>query len=467
MKTIQLTFCAAFAAIIANAEPVVDRVVARQQWPWSTEIRIDYTLAGATAPVDVNLEFKDGDTTLSVAPGSAAIQGDVYYVGNGLHTITVDPIAAFGTAKQAFADFKVRVTPTASSSLPDNKVLYKIVDLVNSNVTDVTRSELLLGKYGTVVTDYSQIGTGFSTPLTDVVVWTGVKDNDEYKTTKLVLRRIPAGTFNMGSPADEQYRCRKPSSFSSAALQETQHPVTLTKDFWIGVFPITQGQYKLITGSATVPTTKHDYTHCSDTDLHPVYDVRYKEDVRGSSKGSEWPSSHDVDASSILGKLRSILNGDLAFDLPTEAQWEYACRGGNEGSNIFYSGKLSYANGAVQSDNRNEICWNYYNSKDLDDSTKVVTQAVGGKLPNAFGLYDMLGNVGEWTLDHASAGSDYDLVNTSDPVGLASGNYVIRGGDVGLDYGTSAFLRSASRIQTASVIYSAVHVGFRVCVTEE
>ena len=445
MKTIQLTFCAAFAAIIANAEPVVDRVVARQQWPWSTEIRIDYTLAGATAPVDVNLEFKDGDTTLSVAPGSAAIQGDVYYVGNGLHTITVDPIAAFGTAKQAFADFKVRVTPTASSSLPDNKVLYKIVDLVNSNVTDVTRR------------NYSQVGTGFSTPLTDVVVWTGVKDNDEYKTTKLVLRRIPAGTFNMGSPEDEVNRSISPIS-GATKHSETQHSVTLTKDYWIGVFPLTQKQYKIITGSDTVPMSKHGDITDGDAELNPVYDVTYTA-ARGSSAGADWPASHEVDASSILGKLRGIFNGTIVFDLPTEAQWEYACRGGNEGANVMFNGKLLYDNGQLQSANRNELSWNYYTSPSK-------TQPVGGKPANPYGLYDMYGNVCEWVLDRAA---DFTSASATDPEGPSSGTTrIVRGGDVTQFCGTPYALRSAFRFaRNGASLYDGVIPGFRVCVTEE
>ena len=74
-------------ALAVTAEPVINNVVVRQQWPWSTDIRIDYTLSGAEDPIDVNLEFKDGEEDLSVASGVAAISGDVYYVGNGLHTI--------------------------------------------------------------------------------------------------------------------------------------------------------------------------------------------------------------------------------------------------------------------------------------------------------------------------------------------------------------------------------------------
>ncbi len=450
-------------ALAVTAEPVINNVVVRQQWPWSTDIRIDYTLSGAENPVDVNLEFKDGDDALTVAAGSAALQGDVYYVGNGLHTIVVDPIKAFGTAKPMFTDFKVRLVPTAQSALPDNKVLYKIFDLVTSNVTDVTRSELLLGKYGSVETDYSRVGNGFSTPLTDVIVWTGVTNNPAYKTTKLVLRRIPAGSFNMGSPENETFRDKSPID-KATKVNETQHSVTLTKDFWIGVFPVTRKQYTLITGSETIPMSKHGDITYGNAEHNPVYDLKYT-DIRGSVSGAKWPANNYVDSTSVLGEFRAIFKGKISFDLPTEAQWEYACRGGNEGVNVLYSGKLLYPidNNTPISNNRNEICWNYYNSLGSDQPTR--TQAVGGKLPNAYGLYDMIGNVYEWVLDWAA---DFTSDSVENPKGPTSGTArVVRGGDV-TNYSNTYALRSAFRFgRSPSNLYDAVIPGFRVCVTEE
>jgi formylglycine-generating enzyme required for sulfatase activity len=449
-------------ALAVTAEPVINNVVVRQQWPWSTDIRIDYTLSGAEDPVDVNLEFKDGEEDLSVASGVAAISGDVYYVGNGLHTITIDPVAAFGTAKPTLNDFKVRLSPTTASALPDNKVLYKIFDLENGNVTDVTRSELLLGKYGSVETDYSKVGNEFYTPLTDVIVWTGVTNNPAYKTTKLVLRRIPAGSFKMGSPENETFRDKSPTS--ATKVKETQHSVTLTKDFWIGVFPVTRKQYTLITGSETIPMSQHGDITYGNAEHNPVYDLMYS-DIRGSYYGAKWPENNSVDSTSVLGAFRAIFDGKIAFDLPTEAQWEYACRGGNEGVNVLYSGKLLYPVGSTKpiGNNRNEICWNYYNSLGSDKPTK--TQAVGGKLPNAYGLYDMIGNVYEWVLDWAA---DFTSDPVENPKGPTSGtDRVVRGGDVTIHSGTHA-LRSAFRFgRSPSHLYDAVIPGFRVCVTEE
>lgn len=452
-------------SLVAFAVPTVKRVVVRQMWPWSTNIRIEYTLEGAEAPVDIQLAFKDGETPLSNAAGYGALDGDVLYVGNGVHVITLDPIAAFGKGSAAIADFKVCVTPVATE-LPDNKVLYKIIDLdgaTKGKITDVTRVDLLMGKWGAIETDYSKIGPEFSTTLTDVLIWTGVTQDEVYKTTKLVVRRIPAGTFMMGSPEGESERNVSPIAGATKA-GETQHQVTLRKDYWMGVFPVTQKQYKLITGSDSVPTSQHGDISSGNADLNPVYDLKYY-DVRGSDKGSKWPSSHEVDESSVLGQLRNLIDKD-DIDLPTEAQWERACRGGNEGANILFSGKPLYVDGQVQSANRNEAVWCYYNSKkEGGAASETVTQEVGIKVPNAFGLYDMVGNVCEWVLDRAA---DFTADPETDPVGAASGNPIVRGGDVTVNCGLTGAMRSAFRFaRNPSALYAGVIPGFRVSWTEE
>ena len=198
---------------------------------------------------------------------------------------------------------------------------------------------------------------------------------DEYKTTKMVLRKIKAGKFLMGSPTNEFGR----------SGDETQHKVTLTKDFYIGVFETTQTQYKLIAG--VNPSLYGG-------DMRPVDSVSY-DTLRGANRGSKWPSSSRVDASSFFGILRAKTG--KAFDLPTEAQWEYACRAGtttalNNGCSI----TNYYADGNLNKLGR------YQGNGGRDEDvpfTKNAHVIVGSYLPNAWGLYDMHGNVDEWCLD--------------------------------------------------------------------
>ena len=176
---------------------------------------------------------------------------------------------------------------------------------------------------------------------------------DEYKTTKLVLRRIDPGTFLMGG----------------------QYNVTLSKSYYIGVFEVTQKQYELVMG-----------TNPSDMkgDKLPVEKISYNM-IRGSSEGANWPSSTVVDPTSFMGIIRSRTG--LGFDLPTEAQWEYACRAGTTSD---------YNNGGSTVDDLSQV--GKWNSSGISFGTHDEVE-VGSYLPNAWGLYDMHGNIGEWCLD--------------------------------------------------------------------
>lgn len=211
---------------------------------------------------------------------------------------------------------------------------------------------------------------------------------DEYKTTKLVLRRIVAGSFVMGS--DQANESRR---------------VTLAKPFYMGVFEITQRQWELVMGSWPVFTS----SIYGRGDVYPAYYVSYN-DIRGSSSGARWPASSAVDASSFLGRLRAKTG--LDFDLPTEAQWEYACRAGT--ATTYYWGDAMDGTYA----------WYSFNSRSMTHSV-LKTYPVGMRTPNAWGLYDMGGNVWEWCRDWNGT-----LAYGADPVGSASGSYrVNRGGN--------------------------------------
>ena len=208
-------------------------------------------------------------------------------------------------------------------------------------------------------------------------------NTDEYKTTKLVLRRIEAGTFTMGE---------------SDCEDNPPHQVTLTKPYYVGLFEVTQKQYELVTGSK--PSS-------NSGDKRPVEWVSW-DTIRGNSG---WPASSAVSADSFMGRIRARTGlGD--FDLPTEAQWEYACRAGTTTT-------YSYGNSAD---------WNYmwYGSNSSSQ-----THDVGTTKPNPWGLYDMHGNVWEWCLDWYGT-----MSGGTNPKGSSSGSYrVSRGGSWDWDAG--------------------------------
>ena len=221
----------------------------------------------------------------------------------------------------------------------------------------------------------------------------------EYKTTKLVLRRVEAGAFIMGNDQTNESHC-----------------VWITKPFYMGVFEVTQRQWELVMGS-----NPSNYKG----DVRPVESVSYCM-IRGSSKGEKWPSSAAVDATRFLGKLRAKTGLD-GFDLPTEAQWEYACRAGRTSK---------YNNGGDAEDDLKTLGRYGGNTSDGRGGYAQHT-AVGSYAPNAWGLYDMHGNVWEWCLDWYD-GLSYGV----DPSGSSSGSgRVERGGgwSSSADDCTSAF----------------------------
>ncbi len=217
------------------------------------------------------------------------------------------------------------------------------------------------------------------------------------RTMELWLRRVPAGSFTMGSPQNELGRYG----------DETQHRVTLAQDYYIGVFQCTQRQYELVMGRNPSRFKGAD---------NPVERVSYNT-LRGKNKGSKWPAGSDVDEDSFFGRLQERTG--LPLDLPTEAEWEYACRAGT--TTALNSGKnLTSESGRCP--NLDEVGWYWENSGSN-------THPVGQKKPNAWGLYDMHGNVWEWCLDWCG---EYPSEAVTDPVGATSGvNRAIRGGSWG------------------------------------
>ncbi len=196
------------------------------------------------------------------------------------------------------------------------------------------------------------------------------------------MRWIPPGRFMMGSPDAEGF-----------ADEQPRHEVTITRGFWLGETPVTQAMWTAVMGHNPSRFT-------TDTDL-PMENVSWSECM------------------SFCEQLNKRIEG-LRVGLPTEAQWEYACRAG--AGQMRYPGSLD------------DIAWYLDNSGGK-------THPVGEKQPNAFGLYDMLGNVWEWCRD---GWWSYDAVPQQDPVGPERAGVlrVYRGGSWAHEAGV---VRAASR----------------------
>ena len=212
---------------------------------------------------------------------------------------------------------------------------------------------------------------------------------------KLVL--IPKGTFQMGSPIEEE----------GADDDEQQHQVTISQDYYLGVTEVTQGQYEKVMG--TNPSYfQQRAIRKSDSSMYPVEQVSWEGAVEFCRKLSELPEEKKA------GRV---------YRLPTEAEWEYACRAGSETAFSFGESVESLG----------DYAW-------LADNSGGKTKPVGDKQSNAWGLYDMHGNVWEWCSDWEG---DYPIGAISDPTGPREGSSRILRGGGWLD--TAARCRSADR----------------------
>lgn len=206
---------------------------------------------------------------------------------------------------------------------------------------------------------------------------------DEFKTDLIVFRLVRPGSFIMGSKLGEKQN-------------NPEHLVTMTHAFYMAVFELTQRQWEQVTG-------KRPSCFCNNQFYakRPVECVSY-EMLRGKRAGLKWPVGKNIDTDSFLGILRKKSNmGNV--DLPTESQWELACRAGSvsdyyDGRNIEDdSGDISEHLRMIARFDCGEVNTNDDGFSDVDLTSG--TGEVGMLAPNALGLYDMLGNVEELCLD--------------------------------------------------------------------
>ena len=274
-----------------------------------------------------------------------------------------------------------------------------------------------------------------------------------YKTGTFLFRKIPAAGIPWTMGAD------------GGTGNQTPHTVTFTKDYYIGVYPVTLAQYVQVKNlgrndviaamGQTDLARSYGYATDSYGMMRPAVGLSYTWYLRGTQRDDSaynWPNHRDVLATGIFGLMRSALPG-FVFDLPTNAQWEYACRAGVG---------TKFGNGSDT--DCSDVAWYAGNNEEDPDWVAGMPHAVGLKKPNNFGLYDMHGNVDEWVLDYHSSTALADETDPEGPIVIAASgaHRVIRGGNF-----TSTDLADlTSAVQKPdgnSGGQQSMNIGFRIC----
>ena len=365
-KTILCAAVTASAMLMASDTPEVSNVTMTQGSGRKVTITYELNNAPNGAVVTLDVETNAAENAWVSIGGEAVFnaQGAVWRKvtsddadGNNTYTITWRPDLSWEGHNVTLADGGARAVVTAWAL--DNTPDYMVVDITATGGADKQ-------------TYY---------PAADFVP--GGVSNSLYKTGSLLMRKIMAKdvTWMMGSVAEE----------GRNATRETSHQVTLTNNYYIGIYPVTLTQWQQVAGYT--PTKPTETTQ--DLPMAPVAYVSYTDIRQGkgtastaaSATGGVYPAEPYED--SFLGLL--LTKTGLDFDLPSEAQWEFAARAGNgEG----YWGNGSAMRIAANKDVNLAKLGRYQYSE--DGSNRAI---VGSYAPNAWGLYDVHGNVWEWCLD--------------------------------------------------------------------
>ena len=338
------------AAFTAWAIPEIREGSVKMEQSPDRRVVISYTLDNAPAIVTVDI------LTNGVPMTGAMLQGYVTGALNrkvepGTHEIEWRPVKDCRIAKtRDWASATAVVTAWPTNAPPT----WMVVDLTKKNAIEFYPDE-----------------SWFPEPVTSRV----------YKTDKLVMRKIPAANviWRLGS---YYFGIVGGNSYGEYGRQDNENarPVMLTEDYYIGVFEVTQAQYAHL---KTLPTQSW-----TDDPTLPVGNVRWKQELRCTgSTHYFWPrDGHAVSDTSFMGLMRNHAC-NIQFDLPTEAQWEIACRAGVGAA--FNNGCMMHTNVVLV----DEVAW----VSNKNESVRL--HPVGLKKPNRWGLYDMHGNVVEYCLD--------------------------------------------------------------------
>ena len=367
-RLLAIAFSLMALAGLADAYTVSD-VSARQRWPWNGLVDVDFTIGGASVADLFKVEVEatcDGGTTKLYARTYL----NEPLRGPGYNRITWDLAADYPELKVDDLQVAVTVTPL-SRAQTDSQSVYMVIDL--SSGPNATRYPV---RYTTTAPTL--------VPTNDLVACAA----DPNRTTKLWLKRVSERTQPFNS-----YDTGKAGLFK----------VHLSA-YYIGLFEVSQKQWNLVMGTWPSRFTNETYRAA-----RPVEMIKHS-DILGHDN---WPDSKTVGENSFVGRVRAR-TGLSTFNLPTEAQWECACRAGNVGSTSTMGARYNIPSSRYNSYNYNE---------GPDDGTALV----GSYTANAWGFYDFYGNVKELCLDSYVGDSalksyymamypDQDITSESEPV---------------------------------------------------
>jgi len=423
MKTRNKTILAAgltlAAAFTVNADAVTPSVsnVTMAQNAGSRTVTVTYTLSDAPAIITLDV------LTNGVSIGQEnvwSLAGDVNKVvqnGSDTKTITWHPDKSWPDQKFGAGVVSAKVTAWAVNDPP----MYLAVNLLQTgDVKYYTCAEAVPG---------------------------GVTNNI-YKTGSILMRRIYAKgiPWLMGSAGNE----------IGHMAREVQHEVTLTNDYYVGVYELTQKQWYYVTGESN----RAFFNNAADWAERPIENVSFAmlrlNNYDNNTVQNDYKYPADPYSGSFLGRLRTK-SGGLKFDMPSVAQWEYACRAGN-GDGKWGDGSLILA---TEAEDVNLNGLGRYKRNGGSNGAQGVAAADGGTSKvgtyrsNDWGLYDMHGNVYELCLDDCDTTNGYGA-------GVLSGRVCTRKGSSHADEPfscRSAFYTGAD----LNVVYS--NTGIRLAIT--
>jgi formylglycine-generating enzyme required for sulfatase activity len=422
MKRIMI-IAAVFAAFAVSADVTISGVSARQRWPWNNLVDVDFTIGGvpegSAYAIDISATYDNGNRSLV-----AKTFVNEPIVGSGANRIVWNLGADYPEFKAD--DLQVTVTVTPYS---DATSLYCVID-----VSGGPTAEKYPVRYTTLAPVHS------------------AGQNDPCKTTELWLKRVKAGRVQMGRTQWTAYGSYK------------THVCTLTNDYYLGIFPVTQAQFKNIDEQEGRDLSQ--FTNSLYAATRPVDSIKFS-----TVRDCDWENGYDktdaVDDGCIIAQLRKR-TGIKTLDLPSEWQWEYACRAGTTSQR--------YPNAEYRWEGNSNPAENYeFYAEKGKWPEEYGTSYVDRYAPNPWGFYGMIGNVAEWCANWHDNGitEEMELFEPRGGVPVASGDpklqryyyHVARGGAWASDENrTFSYSRACidTRAENGKARYE--NKGFRLCI---